>query len=72
MHWAPGGQILLSCAKEEVVHLWTESGVGLGMSYVCLQSITHPCAVNAVAWCSLPGQEPKALSMMATYGKKTY
>ncbi|XP_062869323.1 probable E3 ubiquitin-protein ligase HERC1 isoform X2 [Trichomycterus rosablanca] len=66
LHWAPGGQILLSCAKEEVVHLWAESGIGLGKSWGCLQSITHPSVVNAVAWCNLPGQEPKALNMMAT------
>ncbi|KAI5629793.1 putative E3 ubiquitin-protein ligase HERC1 isoform X3, partial [Silurus asotus] len=50
LHWAPGGQILLSCAKEETVCLWAESGAGLGRSWVCLQTIVHPSVVNAVAW----------------------
>ncbi|XP_076880016.1 putative E3 ubiquitin-protein ligase HERC1 isoform X2 [Brachyhypopomus gauderio] len=66
LRWAPGGQILLSCAKEETVHLWAGSGAGLGRSWACLQSITHPAVVNAVAWCSLPGQGAKALNMLAT------
>ncbi|KTF92774.1 hypothetical protein cypCar_00003724 [Cyprinus carpio] len=66
LRWAPGGQVLLSCAKEEIVRLWTGSETGLGQSWTCLQSITHPAVVNAVAWCSLPGQEPKPLNMFAT------
>ncbi|XP_016139643.1 LOW QUALITY PROTEIN: probable E3 ubiquitin-protein ligase HERC1 [Sinocyclocheilus grahami] len=66
LRWAPGGQVLLSCAKEEIVRLWTVSGTGLGQSWTCLQSITHPAVVNAVAWCSLPGQGPKPLNMFAT------
>ncbi|XP_066503891.1 probable E3 ubiquitin-protein ligase HERC1 isoform X4 [Hoplias malabaricus] len=66
LRWGPGGQILLSFAKEETVHLWTGSGAGLGRSWACLQSITHPSVVNAVAWCNLPGQGPKALNMFAT------
>ncbi|XP_030650140.1 probable E3 ubiquitin-protein ligase HERC1 isoform X2 [Chanos chanos] len=66
LHWGPGGQMLLSCAKEETVHLWAESGAGLGRSWTCLQSITHPAVVNAVAWCKLPGLGPKALNMLAT------
>ncbi|XP_035381674.1 probable E3 ubiquitin-protein ligase HERC1 isoform X2 [Electrophorus electricus] len=64
--WAPGGRILSSCAKEEIVHLWAESGAGLGWNWACLQSITHPTVVNTVAWCTLPGQGPKALNMLAT------
>lgn len=59
--------MLLSCAKEEIVRLWAGSGTGLGQSWTCLQSITHPAVVNAVAWCSLPGQGPKPLNMFATY-----
>ncbi|XP_053490210.1 probable E3 ubiquitin-protein ligase HERC1 isoform X6 [Ictalurus furcatus] len=66
LRWAPGGQILLSCAKEETACLWAESGAGLGRSWACLQSIAHPSVVNAVAWCGLSGQGPKALNMMAT------
>ncbi|XP_016128716.1 probable E3 ubiquitin-protein ligase HERC1 [Sinocyclocheilus grahami] len=66
LRWAPGGQVLLSCAKEEIVRLWAGSGTGLGQSWTCLQSITHPAVVNAVAWCSLAGQGPKPLNMFAT------
>ncbi|KAA0723274.1 putative E3 ubiquitin-protein ligase HERC1 [Triplophysa tibetana] len=66
LRWAPGGQVLLSCAKEEIVRLWTGSGTGLSQSWTCLQSITHPAVVNAVAWCNLPGQGPKPLNMFAT------
>ncbi|XP_016421585.1 probable E3 ubiquitin-protein ligase HERC1 [Sinocyclocheilus rhinocerous] len=66
LRWAPGGQVLLSCAKEEIVRLWAGSGTGLGQSWTCLQSITHPAVVNAVVWCSLAGQGPKPLNMFAT------
>ncbi len=59
--------MLLSCAKEEIVRLWTGLGTGLGQSWTCLQSITHPAVVNAVVWCRLPGQGPKPLNMFATY-----
>ncbi|TRY89480.1 hypothetical protein DNTS_016060 [Danionella cerebrum] len=66
LRWAPGGQVLLSCAKEETVRLWAGSGTGLGQSWTCLQSIIHPAVVNAVAWCSIPGQGPNPLNMFAT------
>ncbi|XP_067298543.1 probable E3 ubiquitin-protein ligase HERC1 isoform X4 [Pseudorasbora parva] len=64
--WAPGGEVLISCAKEEIVRLWTGSGTGLVQSWTCLQSIAHPSVVNAVAWCNLSGQGPKPLNMFAT------
>ncbi|TUG88269.1 putative E3 ubiquitin-protein ligase HERC1 [Bagarius yarrelli] len=39
LRWAPGGQILLSCAKEETACLWAESGAGLGRSWNGLVSV---------------------------------
>ncbi|XP_056135403.1 probable E3 ubiquitin-protein ligase HERC1 isoform X2 [Lampris incognitus] len=70
MKWNPCGQILLTCAKEETVKLWTSSesnpGPGPGTGWRCLQSITHPAPVNGVAWCPLPGHGAKPLSMLAT------
>ncbi|KAI1904452.1 hypothetical protein AGOR_G00005790 [Albula goreensis] len=64
MRWDPSGQVLLTCAKEETVKLWACPCPGGG--WRCLQSLTHPATVNSVAWCGLPGQSPKPLSMLAT------
>ncbi|XP_036391158.1 probable E3 ubiquitin-protein ligase HERC1 isoform X2 [Megalops cyprinoides] len=64
MKWDPSGQILLTCAKEETVKLWACLRPGGG--WRCLQALTHPATVNGVAWCGLPGQGPKPLSMLAT------
>lgn len=71
MKWSPNGQILLTCAKEETVKLWssqdTQSDSDTGSGWHCLQSLRHPTPVNGVAWCSLPGRGPKAQSMLAMY-----
>ncbi|KAM6980533.1 putative E3 ubiquitin-protein ligase HERC1 [Aplochiton taeniatus] len=64
MKWDPSGQILLTCAKEETVKLWSSSSSGPG--WRCLQSLVHPALVNGVAWCSLPGHGSKPLNMLAT------
>uniref|UniRef100_A0A667Y6L3 HECT-type E3 ubiquitin transferase n=1 Tax=Myripristis murdjan TaxID=586833 RepID=A0A667Y6L3_9TELE len=66
MKWNPGGQILLTCAKEETVKLWASPDSGSGSGWRCLQSLRHPSQVNGVAWCSLPGHGSKPLSMLAT------
>lgn len=69
MKWSPTGEILLTCAKEDTVKLWASpdphSDSGSGSSWRCLQSLRHPSPVNSVAWCSLLGRGPKALSMLA-------
>lgn len=64
MKWAPGGQALLTCAREETVNVWVSAGPQGPWS--CLQALTHPSVVNAIAWCPLPGRSPKALGMLAT------
>lgn len=69
MRWSPTGQMLLTCAKEEMVKLWAspDSQSGSGSGWRCLQSLRHPSLVNSVAWCGLPGRGPKPLSMFAVY-----
>ncbi|XP_023674598.2 probable E3 ubiquitin-protein ligase HERC1 isoform X1 [Paramormyrops kingsleyae] len=64
MKWAPSGQALLTCAREETVNVWVSAGPQGPWS--CLQALTHPSVVNAIAWCPLPGRSPKALNMLAT------
>ncbi|CAK6980322.1 probable E3 ubiquitin-protein ligase HERC1 isoform X7 [Scomber scombrus] len=67
MKWSPSGQILLTCAKEETVKLWSgpDFQCDSGPGWHCLQSIRQPSLVNNVAWCSLQGRGPKPLSMLA-------
>ncbi|XP_028298817.1 probable E3 ubiquitin-protein ligase HERC1 isoform X3 [Gouania willdenowi] len=65
MRWSPNGQVLLTCAKEETVKLWAAPASESGSGWRCLQSLRHPSVVNGVAWCSLPGRGPRALSMLA-------
>ncbi|XP_028822113.1 probable E3 ubiquitin-protein ligase HERC1 [Denticeps clupeoides] len=57
--WDSAGQLLMSCAKEEVVKLWVEQSEG---KWACLQSLTHPAVVNGTAWCSMSAGS----SMLAT------
>ncbi|XP_068434962.1 probable E3 ubiquitin-protein ligase HERC1 isoform X7 [Clinocottus analis] len=65
MKWSPNGQILLTCAKEEMVKLWASPDSHSGSGWRCLQSLRHPSPVNGVAWCGLLGRGPKPLSMLA-------
>jgi E3 ubiquitin-protein ligase HERC1 len=67
--WDPTGQMLLTCAKEDVVKLWSSPGSGSnpGAGWKCLQSLPHPAQVNGVAWCGLTGHGAKPLNMLATY-----
>ncbi|XP_029961368.1 LOW QUALITY PROTEIN: probable E3 ubiquitin-protein ligase HERC1 [Salarias fasciatus] len=73
MCWNPSGQILLTCAKEETVKLWSGpdpdwhsgSGSGSGSGWRCLQTLRHPSPVNGAAWCGLPGRGPRPLGMLA-------
>ncbi|CAG5849679.1 unnamed protein product [Menidia menidia] len=65
MKWSPGGQMLLTCAKEETVKLWANRGSASGAGWRCLQSLRHPSMVNGVAWCSAAGRGPNPLSMLA-------
>ncbi|XP_045564463.1 probable E3 ubiquitin-protein ligase HERC1 isoform X7 [Salmo salar] len=68
MKWDPTGQMLLTCAKEDVVKLWSSPGSGSnpGAGWRCLQSLPHPAQVNGVAWCGLTGHGAKPLNMLAT------
>nr|XP_033775643.1 probable E3 ubiquitin-protein ligase HERC1 isoform X2 [Geotrypetes seraphini] len=62
MKWDPTGQILMTCAKEETVKLWTN----VAGCWRCLHSLSHPSVVNGVAWCSLPGKGTFLQLMLAT------
>ncbi|XP_064868559.1 probable E3 ubiquitin-protein ligase HERC1 isoform X2 [Oncorhynchus nerka] len=66
--WDPTGQMLLTCAKEDVVKLWSSPGSGSnpGAGWKCLQTLPHPAQVNGVAWCGLTGHGAKPLNMLAT------
>uniref|UniRef100_A0AAZ3RI90 HECT-type E3 ubiquitin transferase n=1 Tax=Oncorhynchus tshawytscha TaxID=74940 RepID=A0AAZ3RI90_ONCTS len=68
--WDPTGQILLTCAKEDVVKLWSSPGSGSnpGAGWKCLQSLPHPAQVNGVAWCGLTGHGAKPLNMCCQNG----
>ncbi|XP_028981614.2 probable E3 ubiquitin-protein ligase HERC1 isoform X4 [Esox lucius] len=68
MKWSPSGQILLTCAKEDLVKLWSSPGSrsSPGAGWRCLLSIAHPAQVNGVAWCGLIGQGVRPLNMLAT------
>ncbi|XP_034385564.1 probable E3 ubiquitin-protein ligase HERC1 isoform X2 [Cyclopterus lumpus] len=65
MKWSPNGQVLLTCAKEEMVKLWASPDSHPGSGWRCLQSLRHPSPVNGVAWCGLLGRGPKPLGMLA-------
>uniref|UniRef100_A0A8D2LRJ6 HECT-type E3 ubiquitin transferase n=1 Tax=Varanus komodoensis TaxID=61221 RepID=A0A8D2LRJ6_VARKO len=62
MKWDPTGKILMTCAKEELVKLWGH----MGGCWRHLYSLPHQAAVNAIAWCSLPGEGPKPQLLLAT------
>ncbi|XP_058850990.1 probable E3 ubiquitin-protein ligase HERC1 isoform X1 [Acipenser ruthenus] len=62
MKWDPTGEILMTCAKEETVKLWTY----MGGNWKCLHVLSHPAVVNSIAWCGQPGKSPKPLTMFAT------
>ncbi|KAL1007751.1 hypothetical protein UPYG_G00091160 [Umbra pygmaea] len=64
--WSPSGQLLLTCAKEDVVKIWSSPGSSPEAGWRCLQSLAHPAQVNGVAWCGLDGQGTKPRSMLAT------
>ncbi|XP_055518701.1 probable E3 ubiquitin-protein ligase HERC1 isoform X3 [Leucoraja erinacea] len=60
--WDPLGQLLMSCAKETTVKLWSFAGD----SWNCLYKLPHPALVNNVTWCSLLGKGFKLRLMLAS------
>uniref|UniRef100_A0A5F7ZHC8 HECT and RLD domain containing E3 ubiquitin protein ligase family member 1 n=1 Tax=Macaca mulatta TaxID=9544 RepID=A0A5F7ZHC8_MACMU len=62
MKWDPTGHILMTCAKEDSVKLWSS----ISGCWRCLHSLCHPSIVNGIAWCRLPGKGSKLQLLMAT------
>ncbi|XP_069758992.1 probable E3 ubiquitin-protein ligase HERC1 isoform X8 [Narcine bancroftii] len=46
MKWDPLGQMLMSCAKETTIKLWSFVGGG----WHCVHTLSHPSLVNNVSW----------------------
>ncbi|XP_053573266.1 probable E3 ubiquitin-protein ligase HERC1 isoform X7 [Bombina bombina] len=61
LKWDPTGQVLLSCAKDDTVKLWGNTG-GSWKPFFCL---SHPSCVNTVAWCGLAGKSDCPQLMLA-------
>ncbi|XP_078388638.1 putative E3 ubiquitin-protein ligase HERC1 isoform X9 [Cetorhinus maximus] len=60
--WDPLGLILMTCAKENTVKLWS----CVAGNWHCLHNLSHPALVNDVAWCSQLGKGFKLQLMLAS------
>ncbi|XP_078055944.1 putative E3 ubiquitin-protein ligase HERC1 [Mustelus asterias] len=62
MKWDPLGLMLMTCAKENTVKLWS----CIAGNWHCLHKLSHPALVNDVAWCSQLGKGFKLQLMLAS------
>ncbi|XP_042200055.1 probable E3 ubiquitin-protein ligase HERC1 [Callorhinchus milii] len=62
MKWDPLGSMLISCAKENTVKVWS----CLGGSWRCLYALSHPAMVNGIVWCRQIGKGSKLRLMLAS------
>ncbi|XP_041034512.1 probable E3 ubiquitin-protein ligase HERC1 isoform X1 [Carcharodon carcharias] len=62
MKWDPLGLMLMTCAKENTVKLWS----CVAGNWHCLHKLSHPALVNDVAWCSQLGKGFKLQLMLAS------
>ncbi|GCB70606.1 hypothetical protein scyTo_0005723 [Scyliorhinus torazame] len=62
MKWDPLGLMLMTCAKENTVKLWS----CVAGTWHCLHKLSHPALVNDVAWCSQLGKGFKLQLMLAS------
>ncbi|XP_048472974.1 probable E3 ubiquitin-protein ligase HERC1 [Rhincodon typus] len=62
MKWDPLGMMLMTCAKESIVKLWSF----IAGTWQCLHKLSHPAMVNHVAWCSQLGKGFKLQLMLAS------
>ncbi|XP_072409417.1 probable E3 ubiquitin-protein ligase HERC1 isoform X1 [Chiloscyllium punctatum] len=62
MKWDPLGMMLMTCAKENTVKLWSF----ISGTWKCLHKLSHLAMVNTVAWCSQLGKGFKLQLMLAS------
>ncbi|XP_038640315.1 probable E3 ubiquitin-protein ligase HERC1 isoform X8 [Scyliorhinus canicula] len=62
MKWDPLGLMLMTCAKENTVKVWS----CVAGTWHCLHKLSHPALVNDVAWCSQLGKGFKLQLLLAS------